>query len=225
MTVFFVVSYECSKAEGVSLVDTRLYHAMIVSWLNAYKIVPGLANVYGTLGSNSLYLQLAAGLDVGPWDKQMSNVLFSLFYTVFILYTATDIVHAVTAGAVPEQRVAKTYSDIFWGKRWNGEGSSLWVPAESFMAWFVPWCKRLLCPGKLLHPQAPPLRQGRHGQGLLHCRLGRSGRATFQPPAPPGRTAQRCGRPSSRPCRARFCSYIFRSAAASRFRSVRYSFR
>ena len=299
ITVFFIVCYECSKAEGVSLVDTRLYHAMIVSWLNAYKIVPGLANVYGTLGSNSLYLQLAAGLDVGLWDKQMSNVLFSLFYTAFILYTASDIVNAVTAGTtakkklqrgalpfalfqtvmlfwfitnnilddpslyydkptlvfivltlaelliqqetdlpessyeaktsyetiflfcatafgikligalsvalvfvyilvrcirdkrisvpfllrlgvlplcililyfarnliqvgylmvpstmfrfnfpwtVPEPLVASTYSDIYWGTRWNGEGASWWVPAESFMAWFVPWCRRLLRP-------------------------------------------------------------------------------
>ncbi len=297
VTVFFIVCYECSKAEGVSLVDTRLYHAMIVSWLNAYKIVPGLANVYGTLGSNSLYLQLAAGLDVGLWDKQMSSVLFSLFYTAFILYTAADIVNAGRAAAkqekkrgvlplalfqtvmlfwfitnnilddpslyydkptlvfivltlaellvqqetdlpessyaaktsyeaiflfcatafgikligalsvvlvfayilircirdrrisvpflfrlgvlplcililyfarnliqvgylmvpstmfrfnfpwtVPEPLVASTYSDIYWGTRWNGEGASWWVPAASFKAWFVPWCKRLLRP-------------------------------------------------------------------------------
>ncbi len=79
VTVFFIVCYECSKAEGVSLVDTRLYHATIVSWMNAYKVVPGLVNLFGPLGSNSLYLQLAAGLDVGPWDKQMSNILYSLF--------------------------------------------------------------------------------------------------------------------------------------------------
>lgn len=98
VTVFFIVCYECSKAEGVSLVDTRLYHATIVSWMNAYKVVPGLVNLFGPLGSNSLYLQLAAGLDVGPWDKQMSNILYSLFYTAFILYTATDIARAIAAG-------------------------------------------------------------------------------------------------------------------------------
>lgn len=98
VTVFFIVCYECSKAEGVSLVDTRLYHATIVSWMNAYKVVPGLVNLFGPLGSNSLYLQLAAGLDVGPWDKQMSNILYSLFYTAFILYTAADIVRAIAAG-------------------------------------------------------------------------------------------------------------------------------
>ncbi|MBQ6567452.1 MAG: hypothetical protein IJL80_10375, partial [Treponema sp.] len=92
--VFFIVCYECSKAESVSLVDTLLYHSTIVSWMNAYKVVPGLVNVFGPLGSNSLYLQLAAGLDVGPWDKQMSSVLFSLFYAAFILYTLADIHNA-----------------------------------------------------------------------------------------------------------------------------------
>ncbi|MBQ9538875.1 MAG: hypothetical protein IJU95_06360 [Treponema sp.] len=284
--VFFIVCYECSKAESVSLVDTLLYHSTIVSWMNAYKVVPGLVNVFGPLGSNSLYLQLAAGLDVGPWDKQMSSVLFSLFYAAFILYTLADIHNAsvkryrgslpvallqsvmliwfitnnilddpslyydkpalvfiaitlvellfrqqgdapkssdeaifffvsaafgtkllgalsvalvftflvirrvrehsfsipglirmgilplfilllyvarnlIQSGypfipstafrmnfpwTVPEWLALRTYEQIYWGTRWNGEGASWGTPASSFMEWFVPWCKRLLRP-------------------------------------------------------------------------------
>lgn len=90
---FFMICYECSKAEGVSAVDTLFYHALCLSWMNAYKIVPGIANLFANLGFNSLYLQLAAGLDVGPWDKQMSNVLYSLFYTAFMFYAATDVLN------------------------------------------------------------------------------------------------------------------------------------
>ncbi len=96
LIVFFMTSYNCSKAEGVTFVDTRFYHASIVSWMNAYKIIPGLSNLFGNLGFSSLYLQLAAGLDVGAWDKQMSSILFSLFYTSFILYAATDIYNAAS---------------------------------------------------------------------------------------------------------------------------------
>ena len=94
--LLFKVCYQCSKAEGVSAVDTLLYHASSLSWMNAYKIIPGLANVFPNLASNSLYLHLAAGLDVGPWDKQMSSVLYSLFYFAFMLYAASDILGAAT---------------------------------------------------------------------------------------------------------------------------------
>ncbi len=290
--LFFFVCYQCSKAEGVSLVDTLLYHATVVSWMNAYKVVPGLVNVFGPLGSNSLYLQLAAGLDVGLWDKQMSSVLFSLFYAAFMLYALTDIRNAAVKkqrnglsfvlfqsvmviwffsnnilddpslyydkpalvfiavtlaellachradafrdsaetssceaiflfiatafgikllGALsvafifvyilmrqirekklsmtgllglgvlpllilvlyvarnliqsgypfipstvfrmdfpwttPESIARKTYQQIYWGTRWNGEGASWGSPASSFSAWFIPWCQRLLRPG------------------------------------------------------------------------------
>lgn len=93
VVAFFLICYECSKAEGVSAVDTLFYHALCLSWMNTYKIVPGIANLFANLAFNSLYLQLAAGLDVGPWDKQMSSVLYSLLYTAFMFYAALDVLN------------------------------------------------------------------------------------------------------------------------------------
>ena len=66
---FYLIAYVISGKSKIDAYDDFLYHASIVSWLNAYKAVPGIANLHFRLGMNSLYLQVAAGLDVGVWDK------------------------------------------------------------------------------------------------------------------------------------------------------------
>jgi len=59
--MFFVfiilISFFLSATEKITACDTLLYHATVVSWTNASKIVLGLANLHGRLGMNSLYLK------------------------------------------------------------------------------------------------------------------------------------------------------------------------
>ena len=73
--------YICSynAVDKIFAYDTLLYHSTVVSWLNYSKIVPGLANLHGRLGTNSSYLILAAGIDVGIFDKYSSSILLSIF--------------------------------------------------------------------------------------------------------------------------------------------------
>ncbi|MBQ9538831.1 MAG: hypothetical protein IJU95_06130, partial [Treponema sp.] len=89
--LFFIISYIISSKSKIDAYDDFLYHASIVSWLNAYKVVPGIANLHFRLGMNSLYLQVAAGLDVGIWDKRSSSITVCLIYFSFIGYCLNGI--------------------------------------------------------------------------------------------------------------------------------------
>lgn len=96
LTLFFLylIVYIISNKSKIDAYDDFLYHASIVSWLNAYKAVPGIANLHFRLGMNSLYLQVAAALDVGIWDKRSSSITVCLLYFSFLLYCIRDIAAA-----------------------------------------------------------------------------------------------------------------------------------
>lgn len=72
--IFLLVLAEVSSS-GFGAYDTLLYHANVVSWMNSYKAVFGLANLHYRLGLNSLYLALASGIDVGMFDRASGVVL------------------------------------------------------------------------------------------------------------------------------------------------------
>ncbi|MCR5620907.1 MAG: hypothetical protein K6G18_03550 [Treponema sp.] len=92
---FYLIASVISNKGKIDAYDDFLYHASIVSWLNAYKVVPGLANLHFRLGMNSLYLQVAAGLDVGIWDKRSCSITVFLMYFSFLSYCLTGIHAAV----------------------------------------------------------------------------------------------------------------------------------
>ncbi len=92
---FYLIAYVISNKSKIDAYDDFLYHASIVSWLNAYKVVPGLANLHFRLGMNSLYLQVAAGLDVGIWDKRSCSITVFLMYFSFLSYCLSGIHAAV----------------------------------------------------------------------------------------------------------------------------------
>ncbi|MBO7484675.1 MAG: hypothetical protein J6T84_01270 [Spirochaetaceae bacterium] len=91
---FFILLVYFSSGKSIPLsagYDTLLYHSSLVSWLNYSKIIPGLANLHGRLGMNSFYLILAAGIDVGIFDKYSSVILPFLFYFLSLLYFFENI--------------------------------------------------------------------------------------------------------------------------------------
>lgn len=92
---FYLIAYVISGKSKIDAYDDFLYHASIVSWLNAYKAVPGIANLHFRLGMNSLYLQVAAGLDVGVWDKRSCSITVFLMYFSFLMYCLRGIHAAV----------------------------------------------------------------------------------------------------------------------------------
>jgi len=92
----FLISLLLSTTEKVDAVDTLLYHATTVSWMNASKVVLGLANLHGRLGMNSLYLQIAAGIDVALFDKYSSYILLGLFYLSFIGFYFFEMIQGIT---------------------------------------------------------------------------------------------------------------------------------
>lgn len=92
---FYLIAYVISNKSKIDAYDDFLYHASIVSWLNDYKVVPGLANLHFRLGMNSLYLQVAAGLDVGIWDKRSCSITVFLLYFSFLSYCLSGIHAAV----------------------------------------------------------------------------------------------------------------------------------
>lgn len=76
--------------------DTTGYHMGIVSWLNHYPLVPGLANLHFRLGSHSGYLQLAGVFDNAIWDNQSPFVMPGLFFFAFGAYFIWEVFLALT---------------------------------------------------------------------------------------------------------------------------------
>lgn len=75
--------------------DTTGYHLGIVSWLNNFPLVKGLANLHFRLGNHSGYLQLAAVLDNYKWDNQSSFIMPGLFLFGFFLYCAWEVIFSL----------------------------------------------------------------------------------------------------------------------------------
>ncbi len=111
--------------------DTLLYHSSLVSWLNYSKIIPGLANLHNRLGINSFYLILAAGIDVGIFDKYSSDILPFLFYFLSLLYFFENIKKASS-----KQLQFVTVILIFWLVFSNKANPNLYydIPAMIFTA-------------------------------------------------------------------------------------------
>ena len=63
---------------GPSLGDTGAYLVPTIHWMEAYPIVPGLANVFVPLGHNFSYLLYAALLDAGPFAHRPWHIINGL---------------------------------------------------------------------------------------------------------------------------------------------------
>ncbi|HPY75399.1 MAG TPA: hypothetical protein PLB63_08340 [Planctomycetota bacterium] len=88
---FFVSAY--ARGSDNALFDTKAYHATIIKWMNHYPVVPGLANLHGRLGFNSLYLHLAAGMNVSIFYRQVASLLPALFYCTFFNLFFYEFLH------------------------------------------------------------------------------------------------------------------------------------
>ena len=133
--ILVISMYFCSysKVDPIFAHDTLLYHSTIVSWLNYSQIIPGLANVHERLGMNSIYLILAAGIDVGIFDKYSSSILpsiilfstlhyffelimsdrFSKEYRMFSIVLVTGVIISLTADFILTNAVTPNlYYDI-----------------------------------------------------------------------------------------------------------------
>lgn len=60
--------------------DTGFYHAQAVRWLNEHGTVPGLANLHGRLGFNSVWFPWAAFWNLGPLDGRACHVVNAAFW-------------------------------------------------------------------------------------------------------------------------------------------------
>lgn len=59
---------------GMTNWDTALYHMQSVKWAKEHPVVPGLANLYGSLGFNNSSFLYDAMLDAGPWSGRAWHV-------------------------------------------------------------------------------------------------------------------------------------------------------
>lgn len=74
-----------------ALFDTELYHANAVRWLAEYGYVPGLGNLHHRLGQTSLWLGLAALMDIGWLEGRTMYIMPLCCYmgaTLYFLYSS-----------------------------------------------------------------------------------------------------------------------------------------
>jgi hypothetical protein len=78
--ILFAISYFASLSGGWP--DTYGYHLSAVKWINMYKVVPGLANLYTRLGFNSSFFLFASMIDNLFLKDRSSHVALSLMSSV-----------------------------------------------------------------------------------------------------------------------------------------------
>ena len=78
--VLFVISYFSSLSVGWP--DTLGYHLGAVKWINTYKVVPGLANLYTPLGLNSSFFTFASLVGNSFLRERVSHIALSLIASV-----------------------------------------------------------------------------------------------------------------------------------------------
>lgn len=88
-----MVTLLLKAAQGATDVDTGLYHAQTIQWIENYAVVPGLGNLHGRLAFNSsLYLLSAVTalsfLRVGTFYPV--NIFIFLMGCLFFTYKAAD---------------------------------------------------------------------------------------------------------------------------------------
>lgn len=74
-----------------ALYDTELYHAGAISFLGQYGFLPGLGNLHHRLGQPSMWLALAALLDVGALSGRVIHVMplvLHLGASLYFLYAS-----------------------------------------------------------------------------------------------------------------------------------------
>lgn len=89
--LLFTISTSLGGQKFPKAGDTTGYHMGIVSWLNHYPLVPGLANLHFRLGSYSGYLQLSAVIDNVLWDNESPFILPGLFFFSFSIYFIAEV--------------------------------------------------------------------------------------------------------------------------------------
>lgn len=78
--ILFVISYFASLSGGWP--DTYGYHLSAVKWINTYKTVPGLANLYRPLGYSVSFFPFASMIDNLFLKDRSSHIALSLMASV-----------------------------------------------------------------------------------------------------------------------------------------------
>jgi len=66
------------SAKGITNYDSGLYHLQSIKWNQEYALVPGLANLHGRFGFNSLFFTLSAPLSINQTLLSKELLLFPL---------------------------------------------------------------------------------------------------------------------------------------------------
>jgi hypothetical protein len=69
--------------------DTALYHAQAIRWIESYRAVPGLANLYNRLAYNSSWLVLNASLSFAFLKLRSFHLTNSIFLLTVMVYFGT----------------------------------------------------------------------------------------------------------------------------------------
>lgn len=92
--ILLIIALEFASHDFSSAYDSLLYHANSISWMNAYKAIPGLANLHNRLGMNSIYLSIAAGIDVGIFNRASGFILPCLMFFASFSFFLWELIFA-----------------------------------------------------------------------------------------------------------------------------------
>ncbi len=109
----FLILILIHAAQPATNPDTGLYHAQTIKWLNLYRIVPGLGNLYGPLALNSHAHLLISFFNFEFLASPVFNQAWGSF--VFLLYSSFAIRQSLVYLKKQPSFVIYYAGSLFWG--------------------------------------------------------------------------------------------------------------
>lgn len=74
-------------SSGINMVDTGLYHTQAIKWIRHFPVIPGLANIHGRFGFNSLFFPVTGMFSVffEPSSNPTQILMYPLNGIAFIM--------------------------------------------------------------------------------------------------------------------------------------------
>jgi len=108
--------------------DTNLYHAQMIRWIEAYRVVPGLGNLHTRLAFNSNWLVLNALFSFAFLGFRSFHLLPGLLFLISILYFSSGLIE-LAHGSITNSAIIKAIllplSFHIWASELSSPGTDL----------------------------------------------------------------------------------------------------
>ena len=103
-----ILVFAYAASSPIGLLDTALYHAQNIRWIQEYAVVPGLGNLHGRFAFNSMFFPVSALFSVLVAESESAHILVYPLNPVLVILLISTLIHriSISVQAKSNQRTA-----------------------------------------------------------------------------------------------------------------------